>query len=146
MRQKLLSLRILFVSMLVLSFLSAFAANQQKKDGYTVEFDQVRPDEFVLDFDLDKFRIDENELGGTVYSSITFNGEIRTKKKGWASLPVLSSSVQLSPSNNVSYIVVNSDYEEYNLDYPLVPSRGVIYRNQDPTEIPYEIDPASVFD
>ena len=39
-----------------------------------------------------------------------------------------------------------ANYEEISLSHPLVPSRGVIYRDQDPESVPYIIDPRSVTD
>jgi len=52
----------------------------------------------------------------------------------------------LPPDKNVHSQIVDSEYKEYQLDYPLVPSRGTIYRNQNPETIPYQINPASIVD
>ncbi len=43
---------------------------------------------------------------------------------------------------NITYV----DYIDIPLEHPLLPSRGTIYRNQDPSQIPYEISPESLVD
>ncbi|MFH2094465.1 MAG: C25 family cysteine peptidase, partial [Bacteroidota bacterium] len=55
-------------------------------------------------------------------------------------------TVSFVPNKNVLVEVVYSEYEDYDLENPILPSRGTIYRNQDPSTIPYEIDPASIVD
>ena len=78
------------------------------------------------------------------FSRIEFEGKIMTQKKGFAELPYLNASVMLDPYKNVSLDIIAGEYEEISLNHPLVPSRGVIYRDQDPATVPYVIDPRSL--
>ncbi|HBF88098.1 MAG TPA: hypothetical protein DDX39_05600 [Bacteroidales bacterium] len=136
----------LVATIMMISF--TIEANSQsivkKNGGYDVTFNQNRSSEFTLDFDLDKYRLETVEKNGVAYTTIEFGKNIVLKKKGWAELPYMSASVQLPNNKNVSIEVVSEDYVEYLLEKPLLPSRGVIYRNQNPSEIPFEIDPASI--
>jgi len=95
---------------------------------------------------LDDYRISETIKNGVTYSQIEFEGKVVTKEKGYAELPFIHASVQLSDDRNVSLEITSTDYVDYRLDYPLLPSRGTIYRNQDPSQIPYEIASESIMD
>jgi hypothetical protein len=126
-----------------------FKSNAQiKREGknFTVEFNQTKGNVTNLLFTTGDFKITERTEGGVTYSCLNFAGEVFTYKKGYAELPVIHASVQLAPDKNVTMEVENGTYTDYNLDYPLLPSRGLIKRSQDPASIPYEIDPASIVD
>ena len=134
--------RIMFVLLLPIFTLTAmFAAN-----GFEVNFDQTSSTEFELNYLLDDYRISETIKNGVTYSQIAFEGKVVTKEKGYAELPFIHASVQLSDDRNVSLEITSTDYVDYRLDYPLLPSRGTIYRNQDPSQIPYEIASESIVD
>ena len=113
-------------------------------DGFKVKYIQNTSNEVQLEFTLGDYKISNKRLNSTIYSQIEFQHPISTDKKGYAKLPYLHASVELLNNNNVSITVEPGEYTDYQLDYDLVPSRGTIYRNQDPTKIPYEIDPASI--
>ncbi len=115
-------------------------------NGFGVKHTETAKGSSQLEFTLGKYAIATVQHGGQMYSAIKFDGSVTTTKKGWASLPFISGAIQLPADKNVSIDIANSEYKDIVLEYPLVPSRGVIYRNQDPTKIPYVIDPASVTD
>ncbi len=134
--------RFMFVLLLPIFTLTAmFASN-----GFEVYFDQTSSTEFELNYLLDDYRISETIKNGTTYSQIEFEGKVVTKEKGFAELPFIHASVQLADDRNVSLEITSTDYVDYKLDYPLLPSRGTIYRNQDPSQIPYEIYDESIVD
>jgi len=140
--------RLILVSVFIFSFVVSYAADKkiQTGSGYTVEFTQAKSSEFNLNFELGDFEITQIEKNGIVYSYISHERFIRTDKKGWAELPFLTTAVELSALKDYDLTVTGGEYIDYDLDYPLLPSRGIIYRNQDPATIPYEIDPGSVVD
>lgn len=140
-------MRNLFLHLLVFSlfFIGCQAAFAQNK-GYDVQFSQTRSDAFVLNVQLSDFTTQVVNEGGTNYTSIHYPGKVRTKKAGWASLPYFGIPVQLPPQRNVDIEIINAEYTDISLEHPLLPSRGVIMRNQNPDDIPYEIDPESVVD
>jgi len=115
-------------------------------DGFSVKYSQSTESNRQLSFTLGEYSIENTTIDGQTYSTIVFGGQITTTQKGWAQLPFISSSIQISNQNNVDVNVENTNYIDINLDYPLLPSRGVIYRNQDPSTIAYEIDDASITD
>lgn len=120
--------------------------NSFASDAFTVNYSQSSESDRQLVFTLGEYQIENTTINGQTFSTIVFNHSVTSMKKGWAELPYLSSAVQISNNKNVSVDVANSQYVDIQLDHPLLPSRGVIYRNQDPASIPYEIDPASLID
>ena len=134
--------RLMFVLLLPIFTITAmFAAN-----GFEVYFDQTSSTEFELNYILGDHKISETVKNGVTYSEIEFEGSVVTTKNGFAELPFIHASVQLSDDRNVSLEITSTDYVDYKLDYPLLPSRGTIYRNQDPSLIPYEIADESIVD
>jgi len=131
---------LLFAVALLIGF-NSFAS-----DAFTVKYSQSSESDRQLVFTLGEYQIENTTINGQTFSKIVYNHSVTTNKKGWAELPYLSSSVQISNNKNVSVDVANSQYVDIQLDHPLLPSRGVIYRNQDPASIPYEIDPESIID
>ncbi|RLC56012.1 MAG: hypothetical protein DRH89_06550, partial [Candidatus Cloacimonadota bacterium] len=134
----------LYITMTLILALSStllFAAN-----GYNVNFSQSMNAEITLDFDLENYSLEQVTKNGLTYSTINFENSITTKKNGFAELPFIHAAVQLSDTKNITTEVIANDYVEYLLDHPLLPSRGTIYRNQDPSSIPYEVADASITD
>ncbi|MBP6871888.1 MAG: T9SS type A sorting domain-containing protein [Bacteroidales bacterium] len=135
MKRTLLSIFLSFITIWL------FAGN-----GYQVEYSQPKAGVHLLEFTLDGYGVSQVELQGQTYSRIEFEGKVVTQKKGFAELPYLNASVMIDPVKNVFIGIIPGEYEEFVLEYPLVPSRGVIYRDQDPASVPYTIDPKSVTD
>ena len=128
----------LLLSLLTFSFL--FAGS-----GYEVGFEQ-NYDEMQLTFNIDDFSLEEVTIDGATYTKIIFDNNVNTTEKGFAELPFIHASVQLSATQNVTSRVISNDFEDIALRFPLLPSRGIIYRNQNPSEIPYEIAEESLID
>ncbi len=115
-------------------------------EGYDVTFNQPANDVYELNFTLGDYSITEVSYADADYSKIQFDGSVYTQLKGFAELPYISASVRIRTDKNVTLKIIEGEYEEYNLDFPLVPSRGVIYRDEDPSTIPYEISSSSLSD
>ena len=130
-----------FFLSVILALFSMFAYAQK---GYEVKFSQPQSNEYQLSFQLTDWNLTKVEFGGVTYQQIVFNSSTVTQEKGWAELPFISASVQLPAQKNVDLSVTYTRYTDYDLNFPLVPSRGSFNRNQDPGTIPYVIDPASI--
>lgn len=133
-----LSLVVFIIFLLNLSKLSA--------NDHNIKYTQLNGSEFLLDLSVNDYQLEQVVIAGVSYTKVSSSANVNTKKQGWAELPVFSSSVQLSPDKNVNIEIISSEYTDINLTNPLLPSRGIIYRNQDPSAIPYVIDPASLID
>ena len=131
--------RLLLSFFLLIGLISAQAGN-----GYEVKYDKISATTSQIQFTLGDFDLRPINLSNTEFTKIVFGGSVRTKDQGFAELPFIHASIQLDAYKNVSIEVTGSEFTDYDLDYPLVPSRGVIYRNQDPSQVPYIIAPQSV--
>ncbi|MBE0639564.1 MAG: T9SS type A sorting domain-containing protein [Bacteroidales bacterium] len=135
-------MRKLFLSLLLLiGFISLMA-----KDGYQVNYTRISNATAQVEFTLGDFNLRPVNLNGTAFTQIQFPGKVTTMDAGFAELPFISAAVQLNPMNNVQLNIIGQEYQDFQLDAPLVPSRGVIYRDQDPSQIPYVIAPESIID
>ncbi|MDA3885806.1 MAG: C25 family cysteine peptidase [Candidatus Delongbacteria bacterium] len=114
--------------------------------GYEVQYERISSEEMLLNFNISDLKIVEVEREGVIYSMIDSDCSISINKKGYAELPKISATIQIGDKNDVSISSFDGEYSEIQLDHPLLPSRGSIYRNQDPSQIPYEIDPSSITD
>ena len=124
--------------------LFAITCGLNAASGYDVTYSEQQQGTMQLDFTLDGINLNPVTLNGTTYTKIETNCRLHTEKSGWAELPVLTVPVQLSANMDYDLVFTGGDYIDYQLDFPLMPSRGVIYRNQNPSTIPYVIDPNSI--
>ncbi len=115
-------------------------------EGYEVKYKSLDQGNAQLEFTIGDFNLRQVNLDGQDFTRIIFDGRVTTKDKGFAALPFVNANVQLDPVKNVHMEVTGQKYTDYQLDYPLVPSRGVIYRDQDPSTVPYTIAPESLVD
>ncbi len=130
-----------FLILFALSFRGIFAAQ-----GYDVTFQQPETGLYEMNFTLGDFDLSEVTIDGVTYSKINFDGSVYTQLKGFAQLPFINASVSLPANKNVDLKAIEGEYEDIILNNPLLPSRGVIYRDQDPSTVPYEISPGSLRD
>ncbi|MDD3686532.1 MAG: C25 family cysteine peptidase [Bacteroidales bacterium] len=113
---------------------------------YDAVFNQKESDVYEITFDVRDFALDEVTIDGTTYTKIDMGVSTVNDLKGWAELPFISASIALPSQKDVDLNVVYTDYVEIPVQHPMLPSRGTIYRNQDPSQIPYEIAPESMVD
>ncbi|MCL2597265.1 MAG: C25 family cysteine peptidase, partial [Paludibacter sp.] len=112
--------------------------------NYQTTFSQKSEREYNVSFSMTDWSLGTFQTNNATFQTIEFSASATTNKQGWAQLPVVSVNIQLPADKNVDLAIEYVDYQDVNLDYPLLPSRGTIYRNQDPSQIPYKIAPASL--
>lgn len=117
--------------------------------GFKVNFSESSDKSFAgpvkeLDYEINDYKIVDVKESGKDYSQIKFGGNVTLDKKGFASLPFISASIVLDDNVDVKLEVVSKEYKNYKLKHPLLPSKGTIYRNQNPDDVAFEIDPKSI--
>ena len=130
-----------FIAMIFCSVVMAYG----QKD-HNVSFGQPQENVYQLNFDITNWDVQPVVYDGVQYQKIIFSRSTVTNENGWAELPFVTASVQLPPQKDVDLNVVYTEYQDIQLNDPLLPSRGTITRNQDPSTIPYQIDPNSLTD
>ena len=113
---------------------------------YQIKFSKENYGEYQVSFSLKDWNLELFKTDDADYQKIMFSSSAVTVEKGWAELPFVNASIQLPANKNVDLSVDYADYQDFILDYPLLPSRGTITRSQDPEKIAYAIDPASIVD
>lgn len=139
--------RFFLTIVLTISALCVFSQGFTKQRGtqpYTVSFAQPQPGVYQLTFEILNVSTGEVTKNGLTYTKILFASSTTTDREGWAELPFVSGSIQLPADKDVEISDVALESESsFTVNYPLLPSRGVIYRHQDPSAIPYRIAPES---
>jgi len=115
-------------------------------DNYKVTYERIAPDIQEIWFEDLDYQISSLKINGESFSVINFGNSVTTKVQGYAEIPYLNATVMIDRVKNVNMIITPGEFTDIKLKDPLKPSRGVIYRTEDPTTIPYVIDPSSVTD
>ncbi len=130
--------------LLLTLFFAVAIMGVKASNGYEVVFNQPDNNTYELQFALGAYDFSAIAIEGKTYTQIQFGSSVYTQLKGFAELPYISASVQLPADHNMELKIIEGEYTDYVLDYPMIPSRGVIYRDQDPSQIPYVISPGSM--
>ena len=112
--------------------------------GYDVSYRQTADNIHELQFDIGDYRVETVILNGEAFTRVHFDGGVATNRKGFAELPFIHASVMIDGLKDVQIRITPGPYDEILLEQPCVPSRGVIYRDTDPSTVPYVIDPKSL--
>lgn len=127
-----------------ISFSQNFSQHTSDR-AYEVSYDEPAIGEYQISFTINNVDVIDVVKNGTTYSKISFASSTVTEKRGWAELPYVSASIQLPADKNVTTAQIDAtDVIEFPVSHPVIPSRGVIYRDQDPEDVPYVIAPESV--
>ena len=132
---------------LFFTFLSVVACiGLSASNGFKVQYSEPDGQTMQLEFGLENITLDVVTIDGVTYQKISTQCPLHTEKPGWAELPYITTALQLADRKNYDLKFIGGEYTEFRLVEPLLPSRGVIYRDQDPASVPYVIDPESAID
>ena len=104
--------------------------------GYTMRYEATGTGGRIS-FELQSWRLRDVQAGNARYQTIDMPSAQLTERKGWAELPYVSTSVAVSDAAHITTRLVSTDYYDIDLRHPMLPSRGTIYRSQNPDTIPY---------
>ena len=93
----------------------------------------------TIDFLLDSYSIEQKSTPQGTFSTINAGSSAKIEKSGWAELPFASATINVGNETKHTPIVELASYHDTVLENPLIPSRGTIFRSQNPDEIPYFI-------
>ena len=113
---------------------------------YNISFEQLNTQSSEITYVLSNYYLDKINLSNQIFSKINFKSGIFTNQRGYAQLPIISRAIQLPSQRNVDLLIKEVRYQDYQLEYPLLPSKGVLYRSNNIKETDYNINPASMVD
>ncbi|MBN1983230.1 MAG: hypothetical protein JW795_16970 [Chitinivibrionales bacterium] len=110
---------------------------------YSVHCIKDGGNEIILEYTLDSYTIHKSFIQGQEYSTIMLPEAVYQEPAGFPDLPMIARSIIIQSPDSVSLEVLSVKQKEEIAIQPLVPSRGVIYRNQNPASIPYQCNAAA---
>lgn len=90
----------------------------------------------VIDYKVTNFNTKNVEIDGQKFQKLKLEGFANTFEKGNPELPKISRSIIIPNMAKMDVEVISSEYVDYKMN--IVPSKGIIYRNQDIEAVPYE--------
>jgi hypothetical protein len=131
------------LSLTLLLALSAGSAEvvrlNDEADPVSIRLAESNLDRTVLELELGSFTRSTVEIDGKVYSALTLGGESSALAKGLPDLPNVARSIIIPDDAEMAVRVLSSHFVEYE-GVDIVPSKGEIERNVDPSTVPYEFD------
>ena len=116
--------------------LCAFAVLTAMSQNYAITFSDEN-DGTRIEFKLKKYSIKQTSTPSGSFSRIDIGKNTFIEKKGWPELPFVSTTISIDDGDKISIDTSKSEFHDIELDFPIIPSRGTIYRNQNPDSIPY---------
>ncbi|MGB3478033.1 MAG: C25 family cysteine peptidase, partial [bacterium] len=90
----------------------------------------------TLEFQLNDYTIEPTQINGNTYSKVLIQGQPPLLEKGMPELPIFVSSIIIPNDAHMDYRIIDIEYETIKID-PVVSSKGNLYRNINPADIPY---------
>lgn len=98
---------------------------------------QSTAERVVVKFEIGSFTKQAFEINGKTYYSISTGESNYVPDKGMPDLPRICRSIIISDTDEMELKVLSAEYKEFT-NMPIVPSKGIIYRDVDPATVPYE--------
>ena len=105
----------------------------------TVTVESATQTETIINVQIAEFSAQQQSISGDIYYALGLAGEAIRQDKGFPELPILNRSLMIPAGSGMELEILSSEY----IDLPMavVPSKGVLTRDQDPATIPYTFDP-----
>jgi PKD repeat protein len=127
-------LRFLMICLLIISAGTIFAGNGKGKNKSTLV--DHSSNEIVFTFNVDSYDFERVQTPNGEESVVMAPNSGRILEKGAPDLAKLSTAVIIPDNGDMRVAVIDSNYIE--LDHiKIAPSKGLLYRNQNPAKIPY---------
>jgi|GEM_PF-383649 len=93
-------------------------------------------DQIDLQFSIGSYKIGSVDVNGEKCAYVNLDGAALFEEKGLPMLPYVAKSIIIPPDADMALEVTGITYKEVGI-HRYIPSKGVIYRNQNPQAIPY---------
>ncbi len=95
-----------------------------------------KSDDLTVENKTNSFSSKTKNLNGIQYQDFSAVSKVVTNEKDAPAMPVFSESLSLPLEGKVTYTIENDGYEEYD-NIQVLPSKGSIKRNVNPSSLPY---------
>ncbi|WDV44608.1 C25 family cysteine peptidase [Clostridiaceae bacterium M8S5] len=90
----------------------------------------------VIKFNIKNFTTESVMIDNEIYNKIICDDTRLLEEKGYPELPRLNSSIIIPMDGDAELKIIDTEYEDFDLT-PIVPSKGNITRDIDPSTVPY---------
>lgn len=97
---------------------------------------EQRDNSVLLKYTTSRYLVEKTAISGKIYQSISIPTAAYSSEKGCPEVPRLAQSVIIPNRSAVEFEITDMTFKEMKIEN-FKPSKGVIYRNQDPTNIAY---------
>lgn len=125
--------------LIVACFLLLVCGRVLASDTHKVEILRQDSASILLEIQVSAFGSEAINIMGKEYQIISLPNEGNSTSKGLPSLPYISRSFQIPATKMLKATVLS--YETQNFSIAVAPSKGIVFRDQDPLQIPYTFDP-----
>ncbi len=105
-----------------------------------ISYSQLLDGSKTIEFRLSDYTLETIENIDGTWTVIRTDSDFNTKIKGQALLPFFNVGVEMPDGVDYQFEITEQTYVDLTPEAAILPSRGTIYRNQDPEAIPYIYD------
>jgi len=112
--------------------------NPSEQSGVTYTVVDATDDFTIIEININNYSIENITIGNEKYLDIGIDSAGVTLEKGFPSLPILAKSLIIGHDSHMSIDILKANYTEF--AGQIVPSKGILYRDINPADIPYTFD------
>ena len=129
--------KILLVFVSLMTFLTCFSEQIIINDNeFEVNVLSSNNRQTIIEYNFGNFTRNPIKIDDETYYQLNLEKESKTYQKGFPELPKISRSIIIPDDAKIKINVVEKEYVEYQMK--VVPSKGILYRNINPNDVPYE--------
>ena len=112
------------------------SSNNTIENHFTIDVISQDENSVIINYKINNFDINEVEVEGELYQSISLEGEPNFLIEGNPSLPHINRSLIIPDNASMQIEVLDADYYTLN-NMNILPSKGNLRRNVNPNTVPY---------
>ncbi|MBN1948939.1 MAG: hypothetical protein JW784_04275 [Candidatus Cloacimonetes bacterium] len=128
---------LLTICLITLSFLPADIIRMNDNE-LQVSLLRSTSEETLIQIEFGAFGREQVEIDGNIFFQLSLSGEDNTFERGAPSLPFLVRSIIIPDLAGLQLQVIASEFTEF--DMKIAPSKGILSRQIDPAQVPYEFN------
>lgn len=133
---RIINLLVIFLILNSLSF-SQVTIKYEPGPGIKAEVTDARPDETTLRYHFTSFGLKEITVNGETYHKISLEQGYPQMEVGEPEVLLTANSLIIPDNGQMIVEILGAEYQDFpNIN--LIPSRGVLYRNINPSDVPYQ--------
>ena len=129
------TLLLTFALSIIIAKSEQITINKKKSPNNKVQVISEMNNELIISVDINNFNLSEIDINGELHQLISAEGLSQKSEPGQPDVLKMAFSLQIPNSLWMNqYEILSSDFVEYQ-NINLAPSRRVIYRNENPTDV-----------